>query len=70
MRRYSVREVIWALEHNGWELRRQKGDHRQYRCKGNRYVITVAGHMKDKVPIGIVKDIERDSGLRFCEIYG
>jgi predicted RNA binding protein YcfA (HicA-like mRNA interferase family) len=70
MRRYSVREVIWALEHNGWVLRRQKGDHRQYRCKGNPFVITVAGHKKDIVPIGIVKDIERDSGLRFCEIYG
>lgn len=70
MRRYSVHEVIWALVHNGWELRRQKGDHRQYRCKGNRYVITVAGHKKDIVSIGIVKDIERYSGLRFCEIFG
>lgn len=67
---YTVREVIWALEHNGWVFKRRRGDHRQYKCKGNPYVITVAGHLKDDIPIGTLMHIERLSGLRFCEILG
>lgn len=70
MRRFTVREIIWAIEHNGWVLRRQWGDHRQYRCEGNRYVITVAGHLKDDIPIGTLRNIERLSGLCFAEILG
>jgi predicted RNA binding protein YcfA (HicA-like mRNA interferase family) len=67
---FTVQEVIWALEHNGWERIRFRGDHRQFRCKGNRYVITVAGKPSDDVKKGILKNIERLSGLRFREIYG
>ena len=67
---YTVREVIWALEQNGWVFKHCHGDHRQFKCKGNRYVITVAGHLKDEVPIGTLKHIERLSGLRFAEILG
>ena len=70
MRHFTVRQVIWALEHNGWEFRNQEGSHRNYHRKGNRYVITVAGHLKDDVPIGTLKEIERLSGLRFREIFG
>lgn len=70
MGNYTVREVIWALEHNGWFFKRCKGDHRQYKCKGNPYVITVAGHLKDVIPIGTLKNIERQSGLCFREILG
>ena len=70
MRHFPVREVIWALEHNGWEFKRQRGDHRQFKCKGNRYVITVAGNLKDEIPIGTLRNIERLSGLRFHEILG
>ena len=70
MRHFTVREVIGALEHNGWVLRRQQGSHRQYRCEGNPYVITVAGHLREEVPFGTLRNIERLSGLRFREIFG
>ena len=70
MRNYTVRQIIWALEHNGWVFVRPRGDHRQFRCKGNRYVITVAGHLGSQIPIGTLKNIERLSGLRFHEILG
>ncbi len=60
----SVRQVIRALEQNGWVMVRCRGDHRQFRRKGNRYVITVAGHLHDDVPAGTLKNIERLSGLR------
>ena len=70
MGKYTVREVIWALEQNGWVLKRCKGDHRQFKCKGNCYVVTVAGHLKDEIPIGTLKNIERLSDLCFAEILG
>lgn len=70
MRVYTVREVIWALEHNGWVLKRCRGDHRQFKCEGNRYVITVAGKLNREIPFGTLKCIERMSGLCFAEILG
>lgn len=70
MRHYTVHEVIWALVQHGWVLRRQRGSHRQYRCEGNPYVVTVAGHLYDEVPVGTLRNIERLSGLRFREIFG
>ena len=60
----SVRQVIRALEQKGWDMVRCRGDHRQFGCKGNRYVITVAGHMHDDVPAGTLRNIERLFGLR------
>lgn len=67
---YTVQEVIWALKHNGWKQVRRRGDHRQFRRDGNRYVITVAGQLHDDVKRGILKNIERLSGLNFHEILG
>ena len=70
MRIFTVQEVIWALEQNGWKQVRWRGDHRQFRCKGNRYVVTVAGQLHADVKRGILKNIERLSGLNFHEILG
>lgn len=70
MRIFTVQEVIWALEQNGWEYKRTRGDHRQFKCKGNRYVITVAGKLNSVIPIGTLKNIERLSGLCFAQILG
>ena len=67
---FTVQEVIWALEQNGWTNVRCRGDHRQFRCNNNPYVITVTGKLHDDVKKGILKNIERLSGLRFREIYG
>lgn len=67
---YTVQEVIWALKRNGWKQVRWRGDHRQFRCKGNRYVVTVAGQLHADVKRGILKNIERLSGLNFNEILG
>ena len=67
---YTVQEVIWALKRNGWKQVRCRGDHRQFRCEGNRYVVTVAGQLHADVKRGILKNIERLSGLNFHEILG
>ena len=60
----KVRDIICALEQNGWVMVRCRGDHRQFRREGNRYVITVAGHLNKTIAIGTLKNIERLSGLR------
>lgn len=61
----QVRYVIEALKFHGWKLVRWNGDHRQFRNSENPFVVTVAGHLKDVVPVGTLKNIERRSGLQF-----
>jgi predicted RNA binding protein YcfA (HicA-like mRNA interferase family) len=66
---FRVRDVIKALLLNGWVMNPQmQGDHRQFHCDGNPYVITIAGHLNDEIPRGTLGCIQRVSGLRFCEI--
>ena len=66
---FTVREVIRALELNGWVMNPQmKGDHRQFHRDGIPFVITVAGHLNDEIPKGTLSNIQRLSGLRFREI--
>lgn len=61
----EVRYVIRALKKQGWKCVRNRGDHRQFHCVGNQYVVTVAGNPKDHIPIGTLRNIERLSGIRF-----
>ena len=61
----QVRYVIETLKFHGWRLVRYNGDHRQFRNSENPFVVTVAGHLKDVVPVGTLKNIERRSGLQF-----
>lgn len=65
---FTVREVIKALELNGWVMTHMNGDHRQYHHDGNPFVITIAGHLCDEIPKGTLGNIQRLSGLRFREI--
>ena len=59
----TVRQLIRVLEQDGWVMVRCRGDHRQFRREGSRYVITIAGHSHDDVPAGTLRNIERLSGL-------
>lgn len=67
---FTVKLIIEALLLNGWEIVREKngGDHRQLHCPGNDNIITIAGHLNDELPRGIVGKIQRDCGLRFRAI--
>ncbi|MGH9513513.1 MAG: type II toxin-antitoxin system HicA family toxin [Terriglobales bacterium] len=40
----KVREVIKQLEHDGWQLARTKGSHRQFHHPTKPGTVTVAGH--------------------------
>jgi predicted RNA binding protein YcfA (HicA-like mRNA interferase family) len=57
------RTIIAKLEAAGWRLVGVKGSHHQFRHPARPNRVTVA-HPKKDVPIGTIKSIERQSGLR------
>jgi predicted RNA binding protein YcfA (HicA-like mRNA interferase family) len=64
------RDVVRALERDGWVRVRQAGSHAQLRKVGNPRVISVAQHsndMKRGTVAGILKDAEI-SAERFVEL--
>ena len=64
MRSYSSREVIKMLEADGWMLARVNGSHYHYVHRFKKGIVTVK-HPDRDIPIGTIKSIERQSGLRF-----
>ena len=57
------RKVIEALERAGWEQVRQKGSHVQFKHPQRRGLVTVP-HSNRDIPIGTLKSIEKQSGLK------
>lgn len=62
-RSVSSRDIIAALEDDGWRLVAVSGDHRHFKHPLKPGKVTVPHPMKD-ISIGTVKSIERQSGLR------
>ena len=60
----KVKELIAALEADGWRLVRQKGSHRQYRHERKAGTVTVAGKESVEVPPGTLSSILRQAGLK------
>lgn len=56
------REVIKTLEADGWELKRVKGDHHQFKHPTKKGTVTVPHPQKD-VPTGTLKSIWKQAGL-------
>jgi predicted RNA binding protein YcfA (HicA-like mRNA interferase family) len=59
----SSREVIRQLEAAGWILVRVKGDHHHFKHDGNPAIVTVP-HPKRDLSLGVLKSIERITGLQ------
>ncbi len=64
MKSYSSREIIKLLEEDGWYLVKTVGSHHQYKHPTKRGRVTIKHPDKD-IPIGTLKSIERQSGLKF-----
>ncbi len=62
----KVRDVIRALEEDGWVLDRTRGDHRQYVNpeKPQSGTVTVPGHPGDDLPVGTLNSILKKAGLK------
>ncbi len=58
----EVRDVIKALEREGWRLDRQTGSHRQYRYPNRPGTITVVGKLSAEIPRGTLAAIWRQAG--------
>ncbi len=61
----KVRDVIAKLKAAGWVQVRQESSHAHFRHPASPNVVTVSGHPGEDVQIGLLKSIERLSGLRF-----
>lgn len=58
----DAKEVLKILKQNGFELKSQRGSHKKL-IKDEKTVI-VPDHGKDEIPIGTIKNIERQSGIK------
>ena len=59
----SSREVIRALEADGWYRAGQTGSHVHYKHNAKAGKVTIPHPVKD-LPIGTLKSIEKTSGVR------
>ena len=58
------RDVIRAIEKDGWVVVRTRGSHRQYRHPTKRGLVTVSGKGNKDVPPGTLSSILRQAGLK------
>jgi len=61
---YSSREIIKILEEDGWYLVDIEGSHHQFKHP-NKIGKTTVKHPTKDIPLGTLKSIERQSGLKF-----
>jgi predicted RNA binding protein YcfA (HicA-like mRNA interferase family) len=61
----KVRDVLKFLRKDGWEQVRMRGSHRQFRHPIKSGTVTVAGQPGVEVPIGTLKNIFKQAGLKY-----
>ena len=59
------REIVKILQKNGFEIKRQSGTHVIMKKENKMVVVPVH---KETMPIGTLKSIERQSGIKFREL--
>ena len=60
----KVREVIKALERDGWRVARQRGSHRQLRHPTKKGLVTIAGKLSEDLAPGTLRSIFKQAGLK------
>jgi predicted RNA binding protein YcfA (HicA-like mRNA interferase family) len=59
----KVRDMIKAIENDGWYLVRTRGSHLQYKHDVKTGIVTIAGHLGDDLAKGTCKSIEKQAGI-------
>jgi predicted RNA binding protein YcfA (HicA-like mRNA interferase family) len=60
----KVRDIIKIIEDDGWQLRRQRGSHMQYKHPVKRGKITIPNHgLNEDLGHNLVKSILTQAGL-------
>lgn len=60
----NSREILRALKADGWQEVAREGSHVQLKHPGKPGRVTVP-HPKKDLPVGTVKSIEKQAGIRF-----
>lgn len=64
MKGYSPKEIIKILQENNWYEKRVRGSHHVFTNKNNSKIVVVPTSKKN-VPIGTLKNIEKQSDIKF-----
>ena len=60
----TVKELIRAIEQDGWYLVGTKGSHRQFKHAEKKGRVTIAGKLSKDVPSGTLNSILKQAGLK------
>ena len=60
----KVRDILKALEEDGWRLARTSGSHRQFKHPTKKGLVTVSGKESVDVPPGTLNSILKQAGLK------
>lgn len=60
----KVKDLIKALEADGWSLDRTRGSHRQFKHSSKSGTVTVTGKSSVDIPPGTLNAILKQSGLK------
>ena len=64
MKRYSPKNIIKILEKEGWKEKRTRGSHHIFTKEGEKNIVVVSTS-KRIIPVGTVKNIEKQAGIKF-----
>lgn len=64
MKKYLPKKVIKILQKNGWKEKRVRGSHHIF-SKDNEEKIVTISISKNPIPIGTIKNIEKQSNIKF-----
>ena len=59
----KVKDIIKLIENDGWELKRIRASHGEYKHKKKKGLVTIPGHLNEEMAIGRVKSIFKGAGL-------
>jgi predicted RNA binding protein YcfA (HicA-like mRNA interferase family) len=60
----KVRDILRALQKDGWTIVATRGSHRQLKHPSKTGRVTVAGKLSDDLPPGTLNSILKQSGLK------
>ena len=61
----KVRDILKLLQQDGWKQVRMRGSHRQFRHPRKPGTVTVAGKPGVEIPIGTLKNIFKQTRLKY-----
>lgn len=59
----KAKEIIRALEKDGWVLDRQKGSHKIFKHASKKGIVVVPDHSKTDISMGTLKSIKKQAGI-------